>query len=506
MIYEQYINSQQQKEKLLYLENDVESESLLKNHNETIPNDLNYALQLYFQAGKCGLAEGMNAYAMLIEEGHGIDFDFEISERDRMVEAAKWYYAAAKAGKSESAGNLLLLLTTYPYLKSIETIDDQNIPVNELKMWLHSYTKNTNSKLYEALNAREIFIDNKNDNNNNNNHNGEDEITNQRNLPHTNKNPFNEHHGQEIFPYHQQYQQKQSRDYQTSKTLYSKNFPENQLRTENKILSKLQLYPEEKADYLTNKLKTYSKFSLTSDLVARKNEYSDNMNWNQHLEQKKSLNSDIKNKLIQPQSTQLDNNSDKITKNYPFKEPTTDFKDLSKFIHIANKFTKKRSESKDSLTSYSELNLPSPEFSSNQPNRPTIEHKDSDFELKLSEPRQMQPKSININKITNSNNDDNKNNNNSRSVPNQNNTLNPQKKRNNDIRNNVYISDGSIDTSETDDNQSSELDMEKISKQHDKTRASINPQIAKQFLDQMDSSDDGDLPVLSHQQDRQVIN
>lgn len=430
MIYEEYVNFQENQN---YLEQYPTTKS-----DSLIPHDLNYALQLYLAAIQRGLPDAMNAYAMLIEEGNGIDFPPNTSDRDRMMEAAKWYYAATEKGKVESAGNLLLLLTTYPYLHELETLDGRYLPIQEVKMWLHSYTQKNNT-LYESLKIRDILPPNA------------DEKKNQLNTVPTSHS----HHYTSTTSNHEENKDEVIRNFTNNQYLYSKNNPDYiSSIPQNPILSKLELYPaEERRDYLTNKLRTYSKFSLTSDLIARKIEYSDNMKWNQQIEQKNKFLTNIQSgqgtTLPLPVPSPLPRPLP-----LPGNENSNDFKNLSKFVQTVNRFP---------IKSINENKIPT-NFNPSSTSRDTVPNPI---------PLATKPKSLK-------------------------NSFQSSKRM------------GGIDyldSKEDSDFESSELDMERIEVPKSRNNFHPNPSDGRsiqEYLDGSEKSDDGDLPRLTHQQDKHV--
>lgn len=449
MIYERYyINQQEQQQPDNYFlrnGNDETDDPQVTMNGTSIPSDLNYALQLYYEASLKGLPEAMNAYAMLIEEGNGIDFPSDVSDRDRMMEACKWYYAAVESGKAESAGNLLLLLTTYPYLSFIETLDGKQIPVQDLKRWLHSYLKSSGSitntsSVYEALKVRELAE--QREHKEDRRHGGDGRGYAQEEVKDS-SNAF--HHDPAILP-----------EEHATHYLYSKHRPQSNngnqqhasSRGENKVLANLEVFPEERRDYLTNKLKTYSKFSLTSDLLARKMEYCDtDMKWNQQRDSEIHRNL-LKNRSSpqrQPQKGEgvglgrvsLYQDTEKI--------PNSDLKGVSTFIQMSNRFIKKPASPLENVA-----------------------------EAHLDVMRNESPD-----------------------------------KRNNWSQNRQTVQERS--EAKDDGNESSELDMEKMSRirqgHHSMQKPAsngIHSQDIQELLSNSDRSEDSDLPPLTHQQDRQV--
>jgi hypothetical protein len=481
MIYEQHVRQLDQQEGH-YLLTYPSSSALAPNQDDGsgIPSDLDYALQLYLQASRGGLSDAMNAYAMLIEEGTGLHFPLGYSERDRMIEAAKWYHAAVEEGKIESAGNLLLLLTTYPYLDTVETVSGDQVSVQELKLWLHSLMRSKTkseeytSTLYEALKTREIihFPDQEQ---------AAESVTHYPTQSHRAPSivhpprPLQTHrdHREEVKerdsspPRHSSFPSTTSSS-QPRQTLYSKNqhtthgdFP---LATQtnvagNKIFARLDLAPPDtetstsrgRGDYLTNKLKTFSKFSLTSDLIARKMEYSDQMKWNQQLQYSEHKPKSPQHQAFlhhhgpspvsssptlssQPQSTTLKGA-------VGWGSPNQDFKNVSKFITSANRLSKRSSpEQKESSTMDDRL-------------------RDFDQRRKVG--------------------------------------LSPQQQQR---------SERAMESKLNDDEEESELDTRQQRHQTPPPCPPSQKNSAHSFLNQSDStSEDSDLlPVLTHQQDRQV--
>jgi hypothetical protein len=387
MIYEQYVllNTQQQSYDTQQLQRPYGSTATGTGTNmgTSIPSDLNYALQLYLEAATAtgpgeGLPEAMNAYAMLIEEGNGIDFPSNVTERDRMMEAAKWYHAAMETEKPESqstaaaaAGNLLLLVTKYPYLSHIETVDGRQISLPELKRWLHSLSSNlvnnpTVSAVYEALKVSEE----------------QQPQQQQQWLQEEEEEEVKDHRHTPFFP-------------QTSSSslryLYSKNrptqlSPHQHSHKDDGVLAKLEIFPEDRirgggggggggrggeseAEYLANKLKSFSKFSLTSDLLARKMEFCDaEMKWNQQRDSEthrrilknrsRVTTSQSLTQTLQPRQGQGQGQQQQqsVGKGRPLPAPppqspsqrqSEDFKNVSKFVQMSNHFKTKPESHRD---------------------------------------------------------------------------------------------------------------------------------------------------------------
>ena len=89
--------------------------------------------QLYLQAAKSGIVMSMNAYALLLEDGTGTE-----NNQPLVLEAAKWYLAAAEEGLLEAAGNLGFLLSTNERIFEFATIHGNFISTYDVRIWLES--------------------------------------------------------------------------------------------------------------------------------------------------------------------------------------------------------------------------------------------------------------------------------------------------------------------------------------------------------------------------------